>query len=439
VTVIATGTSATGETQAPILTPPPAANGVWESLDQQDSRPVSPVAAQPSPAPGPRAANGKPSPVLMLLVASGVLLLLIVGCVAVYFLFFYKPANPAPAPAPPPPRRLLVSKAGGEGTFPSLAHALRDAKPGETILLMEGKLTEPPLRIDNKKDIMIESGLPGGAAATFVPSGPGHAAIDLVNVENFVIRNVIIDAAKKADVAVLVSGTCPGVTLDRVTVRGFKKRGFHLSNVAGEAGRPITLDQFGVEGAANADAGVAVSAAFPLETRKVEIQNGRVLGPVKAGVCFEGALADVSVTGNRIYKTEAAFRFPGVPADKLLKATIGNNTVYDVKVGLDFLPAELKGGLQVLVVRNYFGKTTALTTPAPAPPTPPPPPVDGVTSADNGHDKLSPPGNTPIEAYLIGDPELRHFSPADDATFLRFPASGPQPLAGPGKVRVGAP
>jgi hypothetical protein len=316
---------------------------------------------------------------------------------------------------------------------------VREAKAGETIVLMDGKLTEPPLRIDNKKDITIESGLPGGSAVTLVAAAPGHAVLDLVNSENVVIRNVVFDAAGKADAGVVVSGTCPGVTLERVGARGFKKYGFQIHNVAGEVGRPVTVNQFRVELARGNEAGLVVAATGPLETRRVVIRDGRIEGEGMAGVRFEGALNDIEVTGNRIYQVEAAFRFTTVPADKTLKATITSNTVYDTKVGLDFPPAELKGGLQVLVLRNYFGKTGSLTTPAPAPPALPPPPVEGVTGSENGHDKLSRPGNTPIEVYLIEDLELRHFNPADDATFLRFPAGGPQPLAGPNKTRVGVP
>jgi len=451
-TLLAPGTlgidaSSSGGSETPTLTPgtvpSPSVNGVWESLDE-DTQPLNRSETQhrsarmPQP-PQPSATIEKKSYLLpLVLIASGVLLL-IGGSLIAYFGFLKKKPTTDPTP-PTGPRRLIVSKSSGENVYQSLGQAVRSASPGDTIAIMTERLHEPTIRIGQKKDITIESGLPDGRPVMieFAGSAGSTVAFDLVNVENVKVKNVEFDGKGIVDYGVIVSGTCPGVVLDNISVRGVKKAGFHFFNVAGDTGRPVLLDRFRVALASSNEAAVCVAATGLLESRKVSIRNGRIEGQGLAGFRFDGAMSDIEVSGNRVFKVGAGFHFFRVPVNRTAQVRISSNTIYDAKIGLDITPAGMLGRLDVQVTQNYFAKTLAITTPSLPPPAAAQPPIAGVRGAENGHDTHSGLGNTPIGASIIQSPELPIPNPAIDAEFLRFPAGGPQPEVGPNKVRVGA-
>ena len=433
-----------GETLAPF--PVPSSNGVWETLD--DTPAVSGPATARDPGSARRLAGATPTNRSRrpLLFAGGgaVLLGLVAGA---YFLFFNKKPDTGEGTQVTGPRRLVVSKSPGENSFTTLANALRAASPGDTVVIAIERVAEPVIRFDRKKDLTLESGLPDGKAAVVEYAGSGgigSALLDLVNVETVKIRNLEFDGKGLAETGVVVSGTCPGLTLEGVSVRGVKKTGIHLHNVAGTDGKPVTLDRFRVQLTASNDAGILIEAGAPLETRRVVIHNGRIEGPGKAGIKFDGAVTDIEVAGNRLFRLDSAFVLARTPEGKLAKAHVAHNTVCEVNIGVDFpTPAELKGKLELTVTRNYFARTNVVgqapEPPVPPPPAPPPPPISvpGVSGAENGFGPGSNPGNIPLSATPVAAPELPVPNPTDDATFLRFPA-GTQPEVGPNKVRIGA-
>jgi serine/threonine protein kinase len=455
-------------TPAPTLPPPAeAGNGVWESLGETPA--LTPEdTARPSRTPEPksrtlRAASGQSNTrtLLFLGLAAAVVVLTGAGAAAVYFAFF----NTKPAPVDPTPhpatgaRRLVVSKAppaGTENTFPTLARALTAAASGDTIVIADPTVHEPTLRLDPKKrDLTIESGVPGGKPAviefTAAAGGfnPTTAMLEVGSTENVRIRDIEFDGKGVADYGVQLSGLAPGVTFERVTVRGVKKLGFRLLNAAGDQGRPITLDRVRVLLAQTSEAGVKVEAQSTMDARRIVIRNSRFEGQNRgSGVRFDGVVTDAEVSNNRFYRLDSAVSFGRAPEGQVVRVLVAQNTVLDAKVGLHFT-APPPGGVagnkyEVTANRNYFAKTATLAK-FDGPWVPP------LASSENGHRRDSAveanhpgivpfpgifplPNTLPVTSSRVDTPALPAPDPRDDETFLRFPPPGPIV----GKVRVGA-
>ena len=441
-TVIAPGTGSGRKATAPIrnaaeTTPE---NGVWESLSDE-VQPAAGDTARPAPLTvtgrsdryrkkeAPKA--GRKFPVL--LVALAAVVLLGGGAVGAYFAFFRKPADGGvTGPGEPVARRLWVTKAGGEGTFPTIAHALKAASPGDTIAIADERHVES-VRLHRLKDVTIESGLSGGRPATVEAAG-GGTVIDANNADGVKVRNLELDGKGAADVGVLVVGVCPGLTFEGVTVRGAKLTPVRVQNAAGDPARPILFDRCRVLLAPTNDAGVSLTGQ--LDTKAVTIRNCRIEGPGKAGVRFDGPVVDAEVTGCRLYNLDAAVVIPRPLDNKPVRVRITGNTGYDLKAAgvlFEFPPAENKGRLDVTVAKNYFAKTPSAVHAGD-----PGGEIAGVRFQDNAFGKGSGPGNVKDAAVPLDAPELPDPNPADDAAFLRFPAGGPEPAVGPNKARVGA-
>jgi hypothetical protein len=425
-------------------TPPPIP-AVWETLDT-DTQTLAvgdtdrTTTARPPRLPRPGAgADGKR---IWLYAGLGVLLLTIF--LIAYFAFFNKQSKQTPPERSGPGsevRRIVVSKADGENTVPTLREAISRATPGDTIVIVEPKLTEPGLRLDRSKhkDLTIESGTADGRPAVIETAGTFPVLLDVAGVEGFRMRGVEFHGHGTVDVGIQISGNAPGTTIEGVTVRGAKTAGFKLSNAAGEADRPILLDRCRVELTAQPPTQVGVLLwAANTDTRRVMIRNSRFQGMgTGTGLRIEGSLSDTEITGNRFYNLGAALSFLRPRgANAVMKGQIISNTVYQAKYGMQFeLPKREKGEppagkFDLLVDRNYFTRTDELARATGEP-------MGGLTSLNNGFGPETKQTNPKLNGTLVPSPLLPTPDPNSDATFLRF-TDGP-PEVGPNKVKVGAP
>lgn len=430
------GWAVNGSSATNPVTPPglpayiPPGQAVWESLDdtpaatgEDTGRPSRTMEPQHRPV---RPAPSRPGRRLLPFALAGVALcVLLGGAVAAYFAFFKKKDPDPTGPAVAQSKRLFVSKAnsGAENTFPSLGEAIRKASPGDTIVIQESPLSEPPLRLSRLRDLTVESGVPGGKPAVIeftAPTGAGQtlAMVEVSSAENIRLKDLELRGKGVADFGVSVSGSTQGVVLEGITVRDTKTAGFRLLNVAGQAGRPVTLDRVRVVLSQTSEAAVKVEALQTLESRRIAIRNSRFEGPGKAGIRFEGVVVDAEVTGNRLSQLDAAFSFGRAPEKQTVRVQLSQNTVADAKVGVLFTapaPGGAPGKFDVSISRNYFARTPVLGQADGAP-------AAVVNSADNGHDPACQQGNLPLAAAKLDSPLLPPPNPDDDATFLRFPA-----------------
>ncbi|MBM3982906.1 MAG: hypothetical protein FJ304_22070 [Planctomycetes bacterium] len=430
----------------------PGAPAVWQSLgaDTQDAargdtdrpdRDDDPPVDEERPSRVKRRAPahaGKSKGKSKALVLGLIGLVLLAGAGAgVYFGVIKKQdGDPGTVTPPPAPPRITVSQAGGENTYKSLREALLRAKPGDTIVITDAKITEPVLRLDRNKhkDITIESATPDGKPAViefFAPKGAkGGIMFDVPSVDGVKVRNVEFDGVGVADVGVQISGIAAGVTFEGVTVRRVAKNGFNLWNLTGAADRPVVLDRVRVVLGPSGEAGVLSWAQVQagVDNRYIAIKNSRFEGPGRSGVRFDGPTMDAEITNNRFYNLTAAISFVN---PRPSRGAITNNTVFQAQIGLQFeVPAKDATPYSFKVAQNYFANTGALIQ-APGP-------VTALTSELNLHNAASQPGSPPLSSAKLDAPTLPAPKPdEDDATFLRFPATG-FPTAGPNKARVGA-
>ncbi|MFO0804584.1 MAG: serine/threonine-protein kinase [Gemmataceae bacterium] len=431
----------TGNTPTPARGTPGGA-AVWESLSDATlgTTPSGNSDDVDTQAPIPKSTKYKPAPAVemkkrsrtpLVIAASAVLL---VGAAAgAYFAFFNKaPVVPA-ATDPGRSKRLIVSKSpgGNDPVFATLTDAVRKAQSGDTIVINEPVLTEPGLRFSRTmKDITIEAG-PQGKTVIEFSSGGASGSVPIIEVmngtENITFKNLEFDGKGVADFGFLVSGLAPGLVLENVTVRGVKSVPFRLSTAAGLPGRPITLEHVRAVLAPSNEAAVlfAVPANSTIELKHIIVRNSRFEGPARAGIKADGSLVDVEITGNRFFSLDAALVFTRVPESRPYKCTVGQNTIYDAKVGVQF-PGNPGGKMEIAVSRNYFAKTPAIVDG---------PGVVGVNATENGQ-RESGAGNGPISAVALDAPQLLPPNPNDDATFLRFPG-GTAPIVNGN--RIGAP
>jgi serine/threonine protein kinase len=429
---------------------------VWESLDN-DTQSV----AQGDTDRGDRVAEPKSKPrkknskktggnaKIFVFVGIGVFLL---AGVAVALFFAFSKKHPAPD-LQANSHRIVVSSTGGEGSVPKLSAALNKAVPGDTIVIADEKVQETfglALTRSKHQNITIESGLPEGKIPVIEYSGPPNNAGAILrapdSVDGFRIRNIEFDGKNAITSGMIISGSCPGVTLENVTIRNVQY-GIQMRNAAGDATRPIVFDRarfFGLSGgkAPNDDsAAILVQSSEP--TKFLQIRNSRFEGPCKSGIRVEGEALDIEISGNRFFNLNSAVSL--FTKEKISKGVqIYSNTFFDVKATCITLeiskpqqipdrPPPIPGKFeQVTINQNYFGKANEIGSKRMEGGDP----AVGLASRDNakGPDVAND-GNLGISLTPLPNP-VPPTDPNNDATFLRFPG-GPPEL--PNKVRAGAP
>jgi hypothetical protein len=151
------------------------------------------------------------------------------------------PATTEQAPARPP---LRVGQGGGRYT--TVAAALRLATPGDTILVQQPTVEEELLFDGSKeryKNLTIKAD--NGDEPVVWKTPPQRAPSELITLSGAVglkLRGFTFDGAHRCTRSVVrLTGRCPGLTLEDVTVQGFAGTGVSLVNCEGEPTRPVTL------------------------------------------------------------------------------------------------------------------------------------------------------------------------------------------------------
>ncbi|HET6575230.1 MAG TPA: protein kinase [Fimbriiglobus sp.] len=412
--------------------PDPASADVWAALtaetsptlkgDTDRNRRLPDGAAEPP--------RRRRRVVLFAVVGAVLALGLLVGGVAVYRQFVKPP--PPPGQTADGPKTWYVSTRGGpdpDRTLPSLVAALDRAGPGDTVLILDDRIEDPaPVRVSRQagvaKGVRVEAGTPA-KKVVWAPRelAHDHGLIEIADIEDFTLSGLELDLDGRVDHGVVVSRSCPGLTLKGVTVLHPAATGFRFVAAVGEAGRPIRVS--GCRVVAKARIGSAVELTNG--THDVVIEDSRLEGPGGAAVKVDGTAAG-EVRNNRVYNFERGVYLAGDPTDPAaIDLTVGGNTFHTVTTGLDIQP--LSAALRRLsLTRNYFAHTKEIASS-------PVGVVIGLQAAENARDGSSKEGNLPTNSAVV------HFglntNTRNDALFLRPSVGKPGPV-GPNNVPVGA-
>jgi hypothetical protein len=198
--------------------------------------------------------------------------------------------------------RLVVSRDPAKGDFFSVRDALRKAKPKDHIVLGEGVYEELLDRID-KSDITIEAET-GKEVVVRYPEKmeAGKYLLFVSQVARIRFRGLTLDGGNKADQVVVLAGKTPGLTLEDLTIRGFKENGMLLVGCSGSAELPVSVLRVETQTATPAKAAIAFRSGRKSEPNEyITIRDCRFNGPYQSPVLIQDGskIPNVIFEGNQ--------------------------------------------------------------------------------------------------------------------------------------------
>lgn len=158
----------------------------------------------------------------------------------------------APAPVVPKSasRTWYVGKlASRPEQLTSIAAALEKAEPGDRIVVADRDVYQESLHFHSKhRQVTVEA--PEGAILRPRSDQPvDEPLVSIEHVEGVQVRGLILEGNGRLANGIRIRGSCPGLTLDQLKVRGFIEAGVRFSGARGAPGREITLRQMQWAGA----------------------------------------------------------------------------------------------------------------------------------------------------------------------------------------------
>jgi hypothetical protein len=162
-----------------------------------------------------------------------------------------RPARVANIPPTPPASSSTtwrVARSGQPDTLPLVARALQKAKPGDRIVLAED--VEETLHFDGirtgKRDITIEAERDG--ITWRLPKAGGDKQFFVIgDASGLRLKGFTLDGQGIAEDLVVLSGRCPGLTLEGLTLKGFRESAVKIINCAGTADQPVRLSALRIQ------------------------------------------------------------------------------------------------------------------------------------------------------------------------------------------------
>src|SRR5262249_3645096 len=153
---------------------------------------------------------------------------------------------------------------GLPGSFRTVAEALQKAQAGDRIVLLDTEHREL-LRIhgDRNRGVRIEAA--EGVAGTWLPTpgrpDDGTPLIYRAGARDVVLKGIRFNGENRLQRLIYMTGLSPGLTLENISLTGFKKNGLALMNCAGEPDRPVQLLRVNGTSKEKAEAAVVFYAA----------------------------------------------------------------------------------------------------------------------------------------------------------------------------------
>jgi len=164
--------------------------------------------------------------------------------------------------------------------FATVQTAIKNAIPGDTILVQGPDALEEELLFDGKderrKNLTIAADNGDTPLVWRAPKGKELTnLIVLSSADGLKLRGFTLDADNRCTKSVvLLTGRCPGTMLEDLTVQGFTNTGVLLMNCEGEAARPLTLTKVKV----TTPAGKTAEAAFAFDlSPQIEARPNRFI------------------------------------------------------------------------------------------------------------------------------------------------------------------
>lgn len=241
---------------------------------------------------------------------------------------------------------------GADRIAATLRDALAQAKPGETIAVLDERLQEALALEDGAlgKRVTVIGARADGQPVLWQPP-PGHErspVLQIADLEGFALRGFQLDGDDdRVDGLISIRGRCPGLRLEELHLTQFKRVGIELRDAVGEADAPVTLQRVRFESGRKNQrlAALALAASGPNgENRHVLVTDCRFEGFFQAMIRVDGSLTFATARNNRFhilpYAASKSTK-PHLPSDAFfianaakLRLTVANNTFLRFANGL---------------------------------------------------------------------------------------------------------
>jgi hypothetical protein len=201
----------------------------------------------------------------------------------------------AESPTTRPP--LLVSRSGQDNAFRTLHDALRSAQDGDHIVVAED-IDEQLELLQSKKNLVIEA--KPGKPIVWRAARTEPSIVFLNGVGNLRIRGFTFDGRDLVDQILLITGHSPGLTLEDIQLRGFRKYGIVVANASGKKHEPVAFIRVQAPTRTPKEAAIAFAADPKLSPKTNEhfvIKESRFDGPYVTAV----RLSDPSVVRDVVF------------------------------------------------------------------------------------------------------------------------------------------
>jgi serine/threonine protein kinase len=170
----------------------------------------------------------------------GAVAALLLILLALTLLAFLAPTAVLQSEEDKPRHTLFVNRAGGPTTFTRISDAVAAARPFDVILVQDETITDADIRIAKKPNLSIVAE-PGKTVLWKCPerASDGAKLLTLTEMDGFELKGFTLDGGNRVDTLIGVFDRCPGLTLQDVTLRNFKKYGVLVSDSQGTPEKPI--------------------------------------------------------------------------------------------------------------------------------------------------------------------------------------------------------
>jgi serine/threonine protein kinase len=273
---------------------------------------------------------------------------------------------------PPPPqtevgkRILVVDRSHRGDTHASIADALRLARSGDIIEVRE-PVWEEVLRLESggilgRGVTLIGKGPDGKPTIWQPPAGQTDvpSLVHLSAVSGLRLQNFTLDGKDAVQHLVTISGPSVGLTLQELTLAGFRSSGVRLTAAVAEEQEPLLLDRLQIQSGRDSEAGILLDSLVDQPSKYVRINQCKIKGPGQAGVAVSGPVhlqmtrCEVTDLGDGVIQRRASVPLP-------VQLTLTGNNFRNLERGALRLETPLRIETSQLVLNdNRFERVKVL-------------------------------------------------------------------------------
>jgi hypothetical protein len=269
-----------------------------------------------------------------------ILSILVLGALAGFTLRFTLKGAGGPRAGRP---ALVVDRSKADGTYASIAEALKSAQSGDVIQVREASWDEV-LRLESGgtlgQGVTVEGVTEDGQPVLW--QAPAEAKdlsslIHLSAVPGFRLRNFTLNGRDVTQHLVTLAGPSSGLTVGDVKLQGFRASGIRLTSAVGEEAAPILLERLHIAPAHRVDAGVLLDAYPDQPCRHVRLCECKLEGACQTGVVVSGPVLGLELERCRLAGLSDGILYRKGPVLTAVQLTLTENSFQDIRrAGLHF-------------------------------------------------------------------------------------------------------